>query len=35
MIVHHDLRRAPCVRPVIAWMKMLFAQQRDAIAGIV
>ena len=35
MIVHRDLRRAPCVRAVIDWMKVLFAQQRDAIAGIV
>jgi DNA-binding transcriptional LysR family regulator len=35
MIVHRDLRRAPCVRAVIDWMKVLFAHQRDAIAGIV
>src|SRR5436190_20145376 len=35
MIVHRDLRRAPCVRAVIDWMKVLFAQQRDAIAGVV
>jgi hypothetical protein len=28
------LRRAPCVRAVIDWMKVLFAQQRDAIAGV-
>jgi DNA-binding transcriptional LysR family regulator len=35
MIVHRDLRRAPCVRAVIDWMKALFAEQRDVIAGIV
>ncbi|HEX6442381.1 MAG TPA: LysR family transcriptional regulator [Stellaceae bacterium] len=33
MIVHRDLRRAPCVRAVIDWMKLLFAEQRDLIAG--
>ena len=34
MIVHRDLRRAPCVRAVIDWMKALFAEQRDIIAGV-
>jgi DNA-binding transcriptional LysR family regulator len=33
MIVHRDLRRAPCVRAVIDWMKALFAEQRDVLAG--
>ena len=33
MIVHRDLRRAPCVRAVIDWLKALFAEQRDLIAG--
>ena len=35
MIVHRDLRRAPCVRAVIDWMKALFAEQRDVLAGVV
>jgi DNA-binding transcriptional LysR family regulator len=35
MIVHRDLRRAPCVRAVIEWMKALFAEQRDVLAGVV
>jgi DNA-binding transcriptional LysR family regulator len=34
MIVHRDIRRAPCVRAVIDWMKVLFAEQRDIIAGV-
>jgi hypothetical protein len=34
MIVHRDIRRAPCVRAVIDWMKALFAEQRDIIAGV-
>ncbi|MGA8398466.1 MAG: LysR family transcriptional regulator [Stellaceae bacterium] len=34
MIVHRDLRRAPCVRAVIDWMKALFAEQRDTLAGV-
>jgi DNA-binding transcriptional LysR family regulator len=34
MIVHRDLRRAPCVRAVIDWMKVLFAEQRDVLAGV-
>jgi DNA-binding transcriptional LysR family regulator len=33
IIVHRDLRRAPCVRAVIDWMKALFAEQRDVLAG--
>ena len=33
MIVHRDLRRAPCVRAVIDWIKALFAEQRDVLAG--
>jgi DNA-binding transcriptional LysR family regulator len=33
IIVHRDLRRAACVRAVIDWMKVLFAEQRDVIAG--
>lgn len=35
MIVHRDLRRAPCVRAVIDWMKALFAERRAVIAGVV
>ena len=35
MIVHRDIRRAPCVRAVIDWMKALFAEQRDVLAGAV
>jgi DNA-binding transcriptional LysR family regulator len=35
MIVHRDLRRAACVRAVIDWMKALFAEQRDVLAGVV
>jgi DNA-binding transcriptional LysR family regulator len=34
MIVHRDLRRSPCVRAVIDWMKVLFAEQRDVLAGV-
>jgi len=33
MIVHRDLRRSPLVRAAIDWMKALFAEQRDIIAG--
>jgi DNA-binding transcriptional LysR family regulator len=33
VIVHRDLRRAACVRAVIDWIKRLFDQQRDALAG--
>ena len=34
IIVHRDLRRAPCVRAVIDWVKGLFAEQRDVLAGV-
>src|SRR6202045_4442550 len=33
VIVQRDLRRAACVRAVIDWMKALFAEQRDVLAG--
>jgi hypothetical protein len=33
MIVHRDLRRAASVRAVIDWVKQVFAEQRDVIAG--
>jgi DNA-binding transcriptional LysR family regulator len=33
IIVHRDLRRAACVRAVIDWIKLLFAEQRDVLAG--
>jgi DNA-binding transcriptional LysR family regulator len=33
IIVHRDLRRAACVRAVIDWMKALFAEQPDVLAG--
>lgn len=33
IIVHRDLRRAACVRATIDWMKALFAEQRDVLAG--
>ena len=35
IIVHRDLRRSACVRAVIDWIKALFAEQRDIIAGVV
>ena len=35
IIVHRDLRRAACVRAVIDWVKALFAEQRDVLAGVV
>jgi DNA-binding transcriptional LysR family regulator len=35
IIVHRDLRRAACVRAAIDWMKALFAEQRNIIAGVV
>jgi DNA-binding transcriptional LysR family regulator len=35
MIVHRDMRRSACVRAVIDWMKALFAEQRQVIAGSV
>ena len=34
IIVHRDLRRAACVRAVIDWMKALFAEQREVLAGV-
>jgi len=34
IIVHRDLRRSACVRAVIDWIKMLFAEQRDVLAGV-
>ena len=34
VIVHRDLRRAACVRAVIDWIRALFEDQRDALAGI-
>jgi len=34
MIVHRDLRRSACVRAVIDWMRALFADRRDALAGV-
>jgi DNA-binding transcriptional LysR family regulator len=34
IIVHRDLRRAACVRAVIDWIKALFAEQRDVLAGV-
>ena len=33
VIVHRDLRRALCVRAVIDWIRGLFAEHRDALAG--
>jgi DNA-binding transcriptional LysR family regulator len=33
IVVHRDLRRAPCVRAAIDWMKAVFAEQRDVLAG--
>jgi DNA-binding transcriptional LysR family regulator len=34
IIVHRDLRRSACVRAVIDWVKALFAEQRDVLAGV-
>jgi DNA-binding transcriptional LysR family regulator len=34
IIVHRDLRRSACVRAVIDWIKVVFAEQRDIIAGV-
>ncbi|SEP08048.1 DNA-binding transcriptional regulator, LysR family [Rhodospirillales bacterium URHD0017] len=34
MVVHRDVRRGPCVRAVIDWMKQVFAEQRDVITGV-
>jgi DNA-binding transcriptional LysR family regulator len=33
MVVHRDLRRVPCVRAVIDWLRQTFAEQRDLIRG--
>ena len=33
VIVHHDLRRAACVRAVIDWIRRLFDEHRDELAG--
>ena len=33
IIVHRDLRRSACVRAVIDWVKAVFAEQRDVLAG--
>jgi DNA-binding transcriptional LysR family regulator len=34
MVVHRDLRRVPYVRAAIDWMRQVFAEQRDQIAGV-
>lgn len=34
VIVHRDLRRAACVRAVIDWVRRLFVEQREALAGV-
>jgi DNA-binding transcriptional LysR family regulator len=34
IIVHRDLRRSACVRAVIDWVKAVFAEQRDVLAGV-
>jgi DNA-binding transcriptional LysR family regulator len=34
IIVHRDLRRAPCVRAVIDWIRQVFDEQCDLIAGV-
>jgi DNA-binding transcriptional LysR family regulator len=33
VIVHRDLRRAACVRAVIDWVRQLFVDYREALAG--
>jgi len=33
VIVHRDLRRAACVRAVMDWVRRLFVEHRDALAG--
>jgi len=35
IIVHRDLRRSACVRAVVDWIKALFAEQHDVLAGVV
>ncbi len=34
IIVHRDLRRAACVRAVIDWIRRLFREQHDRLAGL-
>jgi hypothetical protein len=34
IIVHRDLRRSACVRAVINWMKILFAEQPTGWRGL-
>jgi DNA-binding transcriptional LysR family regulator len=34
LVVHRDLRRAPCVRAAIDWIRQAFAEQREVIAGM-
>jgi DNA-binding transcriptional LysR family regulator len=34
VIVHRDLRRAVCVRAAIDWVRALFDEHRDALAGV-
>jgi hypothetical protein len=34
IMVHRDLRRAPCVRAAIDWMRAVFSEQRDVLAGV-
>jgi DNA-binding transcriptional LysR family regulator len=33
MVVHRDMRRVPTVRAAIDWVRQVFAEQRDLIAG--
>jgi DNA-binding transcriptional LysR family regulator len=35
VIVHRDLRRAACVRVVIDWIRQLFVERRDNLAGTI
>jgi hypothetical protein len=34
VIVHRDLRRAACVRAVMEWVRQLFVEHRDVLAGL-
>ena len=34
IIVHRDLRRSACVRAVLDWVRQVFAEQRELIAGV-
>jgi hypothetical protein len=34
IIVHRDLRRAACVRAVIDWIRSLFDEHRQELAGV-